>query len=113
MSRCFGTKEQYEAETKKKEVVVPEKKRVVETKKKKVVVPEKTQYRGEEWKRQQNSNWDAEFITPEQYVMVKLQMLKNEMYIRVTDEEEAHLYSLKTEGDINRAVASIIDRAWG
>lgn len=103
MSKCFGTKEQYEVET-------HEKKTTKSAKKSSTV--DTTQYRGEEWKRQQNSNWDSEFITPEQYVRVKLQMLKNEMFILVTDEEEAHLYSLKTEGDINRAVASIIDRHW-
>ena len=65
-----------------------------------------------EWRRQHQSNWDTEFQSTEQYVLVKLKMLYNEMFIVPTEEEIAHLYSLKTEGDINRAVASIIDRAW-
>ena len=52
------------------------------------------------------------FVTPEQYVDAKLVMLEGEMYIHPTFEEIAHLRSLKTEGDIDRAVASIIHRHW-
>ena len=62
--------------------------------------------------RQIKVKWLVEFKNPRQYVKEKLKMLRNEMYIRPTVEEIDHLYSLKTEGDIDRAVKTIIDRHW-
>ena len=53
-----------------------------------------------------------DFITPEQYVDEKLEMLTVDMCIVLDDEEVRHLRTLKTEGDINRAVQSIIERHW-
>ena len=58
-------------------------------------------------------NWAEEFRNPKQYVDHKLKMLRNHMMIDPTEYEILHLRSLKTEGDIDRAVASIIDRHWG
>lgn len=56
--------------------------------------------------------WAPEFNNPEQYIQVKLKMLRRDMYIRPTAEEIMHLHTLKTRGDIDRAVASIVDRHW-
>lgn len=56
--------------------------------------------------------WYDRFENPEQYIKAKLRMLQDDMYIRPTEEEIKHLYSLKTEGDINNAVHSIIDHHW-
>lgn len=66
----------------------------------------------EEKTRRIHKRWDSEFKTPEQYVDFKLEMLRNEMYIEPTDKEVAHLRELKTMGDIDRAVHSIIERYW-
>lgn len=65
-----------------------------------------------EYRRTLNENHGAEFITPKQYADFKLVMLRKEMYIDPTEDEIAHLYELKTEGDIDRAVHTIIERAW-
>lgn len=54
----------------------------------------------------------AKFESPEQYVKVKLRMLKDDMRIRPTEEELTHLGELKTEAAIDAAVRSIIDRHW-
>ena len=61
---------------------------------------------------QEKEAWFPEFKTPKQYVKAKLKMLRNDMWILPSKKEEVHLYSLKTQGDIDRAVASIIDRHW-
>ena len=58
-------------------------------------------------------SWAEEFRNPKQYVERKLKMLRSHMKIPVTEEEVVHLKTLKTRGDIDRAVASIIDRHWG
>jgi hypothetical protein len=52
------------------------------------------------------------FKTPEQYVREKLKMLRGEMLIEPTADELNHLVELQTEGDIDRAVHSIIARHW-
>lgn len=52
------------------------------------------------------------FKNPKDYVNRKLRMLRDDMWIEPTKEEIDHLYSLKTRGDIDRAVHSVIDRAW-
>ena len=52
------------------------------------------------------------FINPEDYAGRKLRMLQVDMCINPDPDEIAHLYSLKTRGEIDRAVASIIDRHW-
>lgn len=61
---------------------------------------------------QEKEAWFPEFKTPKQYVKVKLKMLRDDMYIEPTAAEIKHLYSLKTQHDIDRAVASAIDRHW-
>ena len=62
--------------------------------------------------RQIKEKWLIEFGNPKQYVRDKLNMLRDEMYIQPTLEEIEHLRTLKTEGDIDRAVRDIINRAW-
>lgn len=52
------------------------------------------------------------FKNPEDYIERKLRMLEVDMCIKLDDDEIAHLYSLKTRGEIDRAAASIIDRHW-
>lgn len=56
--------------------------------------------------------WFSNFETPQQYLKVKLEMLEYDMCIKPTIEELDHLRELKTRGDIDRAVHSIIDRHW-
>ena len=57
-------------------------------------------------------DWYEDFRNPKQYIKFKLKMLRTDMEIKPTKEEVAHLYSLKTQGDIDRAVHDIIKRAW-
>lgn len=56
--------------------------------------------------------WFPKFDSPEEYLKSKLRMLEYEMYIHPTQKELDHLRELKTRGDIDRAVHSIIDRHW-
>ena len=59
-----------------------------------------------------HESYETEFENPEQYIKTKLEMLTTDMWIEPTEEELAHLNELKTRGDIDRAVHSIIDRHW-
>lgn len=56
--------------------------------------------------------WYDRFESPEQYVKVKIHMLKHDMYIKPTEEEVEHLYSLRNQTAIDNAVHSIMDRHW-
>lgn len=56
--------------------------------------------------------WYLNFVNPKQYVDAKLKMLRKDMCIEPTWMEVDHLYRLKTQGDIDNAVHSIIDRHW-
>lgn len=67
---------------------------------------------GYDCERQIKAKWLIEFENPRQYVDDKLKMLQTEMYIQPTYEEIKHLYSLKTEGDIDRAIKTIINNHW-
>ena len=53
-----------------------------------------------------------DFKNPKQYVKEKLRILRDDMCIHPTVLEVDHLKSLKTEGDIDRAVHTIIERHW-
>lgn len=65
-----------------------------------------------ERRRQLNQNYIDEFVNPKQYIKAKLKMLRNEMFIKPTQKEIDHLYSLKSDVAIDNAVHSIIDRHW-
>lgn len=60
----------------------------------------------------EHKNYFEEFKNPKQYVKAKLKMLRNDMFIKPTEEEIEYLYSLKTDVAIDNAVHSIIDRHW-
>lgn len=92
MSKCFGDYRKYRS---KREFGV-----------------EKTKENQKEADRQKNDSFFITFVTPEQYVEDKIEMLREEMYIKPTDDEIAHLKTLKTEVSIDNAVHSIIDRHW-
>ena len=104
MSKCFGDFSGF-GKQKSKRVFATEK-TVTETK----VDPETAL--GMDCDEQNRAAWDFDFKSPEQYVKGKLKMLRKEMYIQPTDAEVAHLNELKTMGDIDRAVHSIIERHW-
>lgn len=61
---------------------------------------------------EKNDSYFATFVSPEQYIEAKLDMLQNEMYIKPTAEELEHLREMKTEANIDMAVRGIIDRHW-
>ena len=92
MSKCFGDYRKYRS---KREFGV-----------------EKTKENQKEADRQKNDSFFITFVTPEQYVEDKIEMLREEMYIKPTKEEIEHLKTLKTEVSIDNAIHSIIDRHW-
>lgn len=53
-----------------------------------------------------------EFTTPEEFIAAKVEMLRTHMEIDVTQEDIAHLREYQTEGEINAAVKSIINKYW-
>lgn len=113
MSRCFGNFG-FEKSTKMfaaEKVEKPEAKAEVKTKTRANAKTAPDDLDRERY-RQRIKNWHADFKTAKKYVEFKLEMLRNEMYIEPTEKEVAHLYELKTEGDIDRAVCSIISRHW-
>ena len=56
--------------------------------------------------------FEDEYKTPEEYATFKINMLRNDMCIKLSPDDINHLYSLKTTGDIDRATHTIIERAW-
>ena len=66
------------------------------------------------------TNWDQayklshapQFKNAGQYIKAKLRVLVNDFCIYPTKTEIEHLYELKTESEINRAVRQIINDHW-
>lgn len=52
------------------------------------------------------------FKNPRQYAEAKLNILRNDFYIRPTREEELHLLTLQTQISIDNACLSIINHHW-
>ena len=52
------------------------------------------------------------FKNPEQFIEEKLEMLFHQFKIHPTNDEIAHLYEMRTEGDINLAVKTILNNHW-
>ena len=52
------------------------------------------------------------FENPEQFTDEKIDMLRKHFRIRLTNDEINHLYSLKTEYEINAAVRTILNNHW-
>lgn len=50
--------------------------------------------------------------TPEKYIPQKLRILTEDFCIHPTEEEIAHLYTLKTQIAIDNAILGIINRRW-
>ena len=53
-----------------------------------------------------------EFTTAAQFVEAKVEMLRDQFCIRLTEEDIAHLKSFKTENEINTAVKGILNKYW-
>ena len=56
-----------------------------------------------------------DFRNPEQYIKAKVKILSDPRGFNITptDEEMAHLRTLKTQFQIDNAIMTIIDRRWG
>lgn len=52
------------------------------------------------------------FENPNQFIEEKIKMLHRHFKIHPTDAEINHLYELKTEGDINAAIKTILNNHW-
>ena len=64
-------------------------------------------------RRVEGENWDtSEYTTPERYSQRKIDMLINEMYISLTDEDILHLKTLNSQAAIDAAVRAIINKYW-
>lgn len=67
----------------------------------------------EEWRRQNQEHWDcSEFVNVEQYATGKIAMLKYDMFIDLSSEEERHIRSLGSRGAIDAAVRGMINKYW-
>lgn len=53
------------------------------------------------------------FTDAEKFVESKIDMLREDFAIQLTDEDIKYLRGFKTEAQINAAVRTIIDRHWG
>lgn len=63
--------------------------------------------------RQYKESWDcSEFVNCEQYAKRKVSMLKEEMFIDLSDEDENHILSLGSRGAIDAAVRGMINKYW-
>lgn len=68
----------------------------------------------EEGRRQHQENWDcSEFINANQYADRKITMLKNEMFIDLSAEDELHIRGLTSRGAIDACVRAMINKYWG
>lgn len=67
----------------------------------------------EEGRRQHQENWDcSEFINANQYADRKITMLKNEMFINLSAEDELHIRGLTSRGAIDACVRAMINKYW-
>lgn len=60
----------------------------------------------------ERSNYIPHFTDPEKFIEAKINMLRHEFCIQVTDEDIEHLRQFKTENDINATVKTIINKYW-
>lgn len=66
-----------------------------------------------EYERNYREGWDcSEFVDCEQYAKRKITMLKNEMFIDLSYEDETHILELTTRGAIDAAVRMMINKYW-
>ena len=52
------------------------------------------------------------FTTPEDFINKKVEILREQFKIKVSDEDIQHLLEFKTENDINIAIKGIINKYW-
>lgn len=75
--------------------------------------PKKHNEKQAENKRQYMSAWDtSEFIDLKSYIERKIDMLKDEMCIPVSNDEVRHLKSLGSQSAVDTAVRTIINKYW-
>ena len=55
---------------------------------------------------------DSQDISRREYIEKKIIMLRTQFLVHPTDEEIAHLFELKSERTIDRAVVHIIKKHW-
>ena len=56
------------------------------------------------------SNYEPKTISIKTYIKEKLRMLQNDFYINLTEEEIAHMKSLKREIDVDHYAYDIINK---
>lgn len=67
----------------------------------------------QEYERQYREGWDcSEFVNAEQYAERKINMLKQEMFIDLSYEDEKHIRGLKTRESIDASVRGMINKYW-
>lgn len=67
----------------------------------------------EEWRRQNQEHWDcSEFVDADSYAKRKVEMLKREMFIDLSSEDERHILTLDSRGAIDAAVRAMINKYW-
>lgn len=58
------------------------------------------------------ASYVPQFTTPEEFVDMKIEMLRGEFCINITEEDIVYLRSFKTENEINAAVKGILNKYW-
>lgn len=79
-----------------------------------VDIPESELVSGQpEWKRQNNEHWDVSEITDvKQYAERKIDMLKKEMFIEISIDDERHILGLESHCAVDAAVRGMINKYW-
>lgn len=53
-----------------------------------------------------------EFTTPDEYIDARVEILREHLFIGVTDEDVRYLREFKTEGEICAAIKGLINKYW-
>lgn len=66
-----------------------------------------------EWKRQNQEHWDISEVTDvKQYAECKVDMLKKEMFIDISIDDEIHILGLESHYAVDAAVRAMINKYW-
>jgi hypothetical protein len=74
-----------------------------------VIEPEPT---GESARPSFRASYIPSYTSPDEFISKKIEILVNDLKIKLTAEDIAHLCALKTESEINNAVKRLINKYW-
>lgn len=65
-----------------------------------------------DYERDSKSKYAPVFKTPDQYATKKIEMLRHDFCINVTEEDEVYIRKFKSEHEINSACKAILNKYW-